>query len=108
MDRLGYAFVGGIMGALLGGACWLLFGLGLSARLWSWGIDPNPLHWVAAVGAGFALVGFLFKGKVGSILGDIFAALLNFEMGESSNDIGWRGILIIALVIGLAIWYVTK
>jgi hypothetical protein len=79
MDHLAYALIGGIFGALLAAVCWWLYGLAFSLRSSGPGIDPNLLHWVKIIAGAFALLGLVLKDKVGSALGDAFAAIFNFE-----------------------------
>jgi hypothetical protein len=70
MDRLIYAVIGAVFGAVLAAACWWLYGLAFSLRYHGPGIDPQLMHWVKLLGPVFAVLGFLFKDRVGSLAGD--------------------------------------
>ena len=109
MDRLAYALIGGVFGAVLAAVCWWLYGLAFSLRYWGPGIDPNLIHWVMSLGAAFALLGFILKDRVGSVVGDAFAAIFNFEADHHPrNDVsGWQALFILVLV-GVLIWHLSK
>ena len=109
MDRLAYALIGGVFGVVLAAVCWWLYGLAFSLRYSGPGIDPDLLHWVKMLGAAFALLGFLLKDRVGSVVCDAFAAIFNFEAdNQPRNDVsGWQALFALVLV-GVLIWYLSK
>ena len=109
MDRQAYAFIGGVFGAGLAAICWWLYGLAFSLRYSGPGIDPSLTHWVKSIGAAFALLGFVLKDRVGSVVGDAFATIFNFEAdNHPRNDVsGWQALFMLGLV-GVLIWYLSK
>jgi len=109
MDRLAYALIGGFFGAVLAAAGWWLYGLAFSLRYSGPGLDPVLMHWVKVLGAAFALLGFFLKDRVGSVVGDAFATIFNFEADHHprSDVSGWQALFTIVLV-GVLIWYLSK
>lgn len=106
IDRISYAFLGSIFGALLGVACWWLYGLGHSLNFSASGIDPILRHWVTWVGGAFATLGFLFRERVGDFIGDAISAIFHFE---SNNTPGATvsaifSLVFLAIIIG-AVWF---
>ena len=109
LDRLSYALIGFVFGALIGVACWWLYGLGLSLNYYGPAIDPNIKHWVGYIGGAFAALGFLFRGRVGDVIGDAIGAIFHFEAGETpgSNVSAWFALVFVGIVI-MAIWFTTR
>jgi len=106
LDRLSYALIGAVLGALLAVACWWLYGLAFSLRYNGPGIDPQLLHWVKALGGVFAVLGFLLRDKVGSVVGDAFATILNFESDHTRTQhvSWWQAVFFLVVVAGL-VWF---
>lgn len=101
-DRLAYAAIGFVFGAIFGAVLWVLYGLALSRNLTP-GNDPvsGVLPWIKVVGGGFAVLGFLLKGRVGDLLGDGIAAVYAVETLEYSRWFWVVGLLVVGL---LATW----
>ena len=107
MERLTYALIGAVLGSLFGIACWWLYGLALSVRYAGPGIDPNALHWVKVAGASFAVLGFIFKEKVGTAVGNAIAIVFHVETEtERQSDLSWPQILVVLGIIAAVLWYV--
>lgn len=106
VDRIIYALIGGVFGALIGVACWWLYGLAHSLNYSGPGMDPVLRHWVTYVGGTFALIGFLFLHRVADVLGDTINAIFHFEGNQAPNE---RSSPVVALVfiaiIIAAIWF---
>ena len=63
-DRITYAFIGAIFGALIGVGCWWLYGLAHSLNYDGPGIDPVLRHWVTYAGGAFGVIGFLLRQRL--------------------------------------------
>ena len=108
MDRFSYAFIGALFGALLAVVCWWLYGLAFSIRYNGPGIDPQLLHWVKTLVGIFAVLGFVLKDKVGSVFGDTFASIFNFEADRTDGHISWWQALIALIIVAGLIWYLVR
>jgi hypothetical protein len=58
VDQITYALLGALFGALVGVACWWLYGLAHSLNYYGPGMDPVLRHWVSYAGGAFAVTGF--------------------------------------------------
>ena len=103
IERLTYCLIGAIFGALVGVVCWWLYGLAHSLRYDGPGVDPVLKHWLTYVPIAFAVAGFVFRERIGDILGDAFGAITDFESNQSSGRVGVIGVLFLAIAIA-AIW----
>jgi hypothetical protein len=109
VDRLSYALIGFIFGAVLAAIGWWLYGLAFSLRYYGSGIDPSLRHWVIYVGGAFAVLGFIFREGVGDAVGNVLHAIFDFEEGSSSGrGMSFAGSLILLALIGAAIWFTLK
>lgn len=108
-DRLSYALIGLVFGALIGVACWWLYGLAFSLAYDGPGIDPSLKHWVGYIGATFAVLGFLFRGGVGDAIGHVLSAIFFFEANDTPGRSAspWVGILLVAIVLA-ALWFSSR
>ena len=83
--------------------------MALSVRYVGPGIDPNALHWVKVAGASFAVLGFIFKEKVGAAVGNAIAIVFHVEAGiERQSDLSWPQILVVLGIIAVVLWYVLR
>ena len=109
MERVTYALIGAVLGSMLGIACWWLYGLALSARYAGPGIDPTAFHWVKVAGASFAVLGFVFKEKVGTAVSAVLAVIFHFEAGtERQSNLSWWQVLAVVGIIAFVFWYVVR
>ena len=69
-DRLGYAFISGFFGALIGLAGWWLYGAAYSLNYSGSAMDPVLRHWLIGCIAVFAVLGFVFKEQAADFVGD--------------------------------------
>ena len=106
VDRISYAFLGLFFGALVGVACWWLYGLARSLNYDGPGMDPILRHWVTYLGGVFAAFGFLFKERVGDFIGDTISGILHFEVNypPGSAASAWVGLVFLAIIIA-AVWF---
>jgi hypothetical protein len=105
IDRVIYAAIGALFGALIGAACWWLYGLAYSLRYDGPGIDPSLLHWVKQFGAVFAITGFVLRDKAGDVVGHLVGAIFNFEADRHQADLPvWLAVLVLAGIAAL-IWF---
>jgi len=102
LDRLVFAALGGIFGAVLGLLLWWLYGLGQSVRLLT-PIQPGAAPWVMYSAATFAFLGFVLKSAVADLLGDTLSAIYK---SETEPDPWWVIVVAIALA-AVAIWYLA-
>lgn len=105
-DRLSYAAIGLVLGSFLAVVLWWLYGLGLSQQ---WGFSapqPRLLLWLAYVGGGSALAGFILKERIGDLVGSAFHAIYDLEtLEERSRSIpSWLVVLVLVAVVA-AVWY---
>lgn len=98
-DRFAYAFIGFVFGAVLAVVLWFLYDKGFSRRA-----GPLDLHfdlklWVKYVGGAFAMIGFLFQDRVGSLFGGSVAEVYDYE----AKDRHFPAWLVIVAVLGIAV-----
>jgi hypothetical protein len=74
------------------------------------GLLPAAMPWIKVFGGLFAVVGFVFKDKVGSAVGGMIAAILNAEVGNHPKEhhLSWPQILLVLVVLALVAWYFLK
>ena len=105
-ERYGYACLSAFIGAVLGVACWWLYGLAHSLNYDGPGLDPVLRHWVVWLASGFSLLGFIMGARAGEVLGDIWNAVFHFEFeqtpGASARLVCSLGVM--AMLIA-AIWF---
>lgn len=105
-ERLSYAIIGAIFGALLGVACWWLYGLAHSMNYYGPGMDPVLRHWVTWLSAIFATCGFIFRARVGDFFGDSLSAIFHFEGGDTpGNSVSPAFAIVFLAIIIAAIWF---
>ncbi|MFZ5555695.1 MAG: hypothetical protein ACOZDY_03040 [Pseudomonadota bacterium] len=108
MDRVIYAVIGATFGAILGVVCWFLYGLAFSRNFSGMSLNVHALPWVKVFAGTFAALGFLFKDRVGTIVGNTVAGLFT---AEGDRDYGpnlsvRHAILAVAAVAGI-VWYLV-
>jgi hypothetical protein len=108
MERVSYAFIGSVFGALLGLLGWWLYGLAHSLNYRGPAMDPVLRHWLTWSIAASALLGLALKDKMGELVGDALAAILHFEFNLTFNRAVPTvvGIVFLAIVFA-AIWHTT-
>lgn len=106
IDRLTYAFFGLLFGALIGVACWWLYGLAFSLSYDGPGLDPVLRHWVTWVGGAFGVLGFIFRERLGDFIGNTISAIFHFEAdsGRGSPASALLGLVFLALAVAAA-WF---
>ncbi len=107
IDRITYAFLGLLFGALLGVACWWLYGLSFSLHHRGPGIDPILRHWVTWVGGAFAALGFLLRERVGDFIGATISAIFHFEARGARGSTAGALVGLVLLVIVIAVAWFT-
>jgi hypothetical protein len=105
IDRIVYAIIAAAWGAVIGAACWWLYGLAHSLQYQGPGIDPSLLHWVKPFGLAFATIGFILGEKVGDVLGHLIGALFNFELGHHQTALTAWHVIVVVAAIGALIWF---
>ena len=107
MDRLTYALIGSLFGALLGIVCWFLYGLAFSRQMSGTGINASVLPWIKVLGGLFGTLGFLFKDKVGSIVGTTIAGIFSVEGDRDYGpNLSFSKSMLVLAVIAAVVWYV--
>lgn len=105
-DRITYAFIGAIFGALIGVGCWWLYGLAHSLNYYGPGIDPVLRHWVTYAGGAFGVIGFFLRQRLGDAVGDTIGAIVHFEANESPRRRASPFLVLVFLaIIVAAIWF---
>ena len=107
-DRIFHAVLGAFFGALIGVACWWLYGLAHSLNYSGPSMDPVLRHWVIWTSAALAATGFMFRHSVVDVIGDIISGIFHFEISDTSNY-GLRTLasLVCLAIIIAAIWHTT-
>jgi hypothetical protein len=106
-DRLSYALIGFVLGCLLGAIVWWILGAALSFR----GVlslrGAGLLTMAKYSGITCAVVGFLFKDRVGDFIGSTIRQAFHVRMGTSDHEPWhaptWVLILFLAAVV-FAVW----
>jgi hypothetical protein len=106
LDRLCYALIGMVFGAMIGVVCWWLYGLAHSLNYAGPGMDPILRHWLTYASAAYAAFGFFFRDSVGNIVGDTLGAIFQFKAnsvpeGKASPIVS----LLFIVIIVAAIWF---
>jgi hypothetical protein len=105
-ERIFYAAIGSVFGAVLGVGCWWLYGLGNSLNYYGPGMDPVLRHWLTYSSGAFAVIGFVFRERVGDAVGDTINAIFHFESNHPPNENAgvWVALVFAAIIIA-AIWF---
>ena len=107
-DRLGYAFISGFFGALIGLAGWWLYGEAYSLNYSGPAMDPVLRHWLIGCIAVFAVLGFVFKEQAADFVGDTINVFFHFELNSAPGYIARYVLFLVLVVICIAaIWYTT-
>jgi hypothetical protein len=106
LARLSFALIGFVLGAMLGVLLWWLFGFGFH-RIMRPTVQPDAVVWVKYTGGICALIGFLFKDRVGEFVGSGIRAVFSFELESSAS--GWHAprwlVLLVIAAAAYAAWY---
>lgn len=108
-DRFAYAFIGFILGAVVAVVLWYLFDLEFSTRRNHPVVHAGLWTWVKYIGGFFAVVGFLFRDRVGDAVGGTGRVVYGHESRQDSNPEVPRW-LAFAVFIGViaAVWHFTR
>lgn len=108
-DRLGYAFIGFILGTVVAVVLWYLFDLGFSTRRNHPVVHAGLWTWVKYIGGFFAAVGFLFRDRVGDAVGGASRVVYDHESRRDSNPEVPRW-LALAVLVGViaAVWHFAR
>ena len=102
-DRIGYAIIVFIFGAILGLILFCLYDAGLSLRVSSKRYDMGLLNWIKYCGGIFAILGFFLKSRVGDIFGGSSKVISDYETYKDlRTDIpSW---VVAAVLIGVVLF----
>jgi predicted lysophospholipase L1 biosynthesis ABC-type transport system permease subunit len=108
-DRLCYAAIGFVLGAVVGIVLWFLYDFGASTRVNAPSIHAGLRQWVFYAGGFFAAIGLLFGSHVGTAVGTTSNELYRYE----SQRHGWLPVrtwfaAVILIVVALAVWHYAK
>jgi purine-cytosine permease-like protein len=103
-DRVASAFVGTVVGAIVGACLSWLLGV-YSNTLGPSQVGVNVAKMTGAVVAFFAIIGFAFGPSVGTALGNTISAIFEFERVGDGDVPGWIVVLVLAGV-ALGVWWV--
>lgn len=105
-DRFAYALIGFVFGAVLAVAFWFLYDKGFSRHAGHPVLHLGLKEWVKYVGGGFAVIGFLFQDKVGSLIGGTTNEVYDYEARDRRFP-AW--LVIVALLgTGLVAWHFAR
>ena len=105
-DRLAFALIGFVFGALIATVLWFLYDLGFSRQHNHPEIQVGIGTWIKYVGGLFALIGFFFKAKVGDAAGETTNQVYEYESGNYHLPT-WLVVVVLAGV-AVAVWYFTR
>ena len=106
LDRLSYALIGMIFGAMIGVVCWWLYRLANSLNFSGPGMDPILRHWLTYACAAYGAFGFFFRASVGDIVGDTLSVIFHSEANSApENKASPIVSLIFIVIIVAAIWF---
>ena len=106
-DRLAYALIGAVFGAVIGAALWYFYDAGFSSRIGAPEIHAGLAAWVQYAGGFFAVLGFLFKAGVGSAVGGTVNEVYDYERGKRPNaaiPVWFAVILVVAIAVCVCYW----
>lgn len=105
-ERIEYGLIGALFGALIGVVCWWLYGLAHSLSYDGPGLDPVLRHWVTYMGGVFAALGFIFRARVGDVVGDTISIIFHFEIDQAPSERAGVGVgLVFLAIIVAAVWF---
>ncbi len=106
--RLIFALIGFVFGAFFGLLLWWIFGLGVRYGVVGTALEPNPYIWVKYVGSTCAIIGLLFKDRVGEFVGLGVRSTLEAEAGQSRDPSWYPPTWLVVLLLtaaAVAGWY---
>ena len=107
-NRLTFALIGSVFGALTGVCCWWLYGLAHSLNYDGPGMDPALRHWVIYTTTAFAALGFIFRERIGDLMGDTISAIFQFETNDTPGERASVFLMLVFLAIFIAtVWFTT-
>lgn len=108
-DRLAYACIGFTLGSVVAVVLWYLYGLGFSSQVHYPVTKASLVNWIQYAGGFFALIGFIFRDRVGDAIGNTSREVYDYEAGRHTNPEvpRWLVLLSLAGVVG-AVWYVWR
>jgi hypothetical protein len=105
-ERVTYALISAVFGALVGVVCWWLYGLAHSLNYNGPGMDPVLQHWLTYVTSAFAVAGFVLRERSGDIAGDTLTAIFHFEMNDTSgHSLSVVASIVLLVIIIAAVWF---
>lgn len=110
-DRLAYAFIGFVFGALASVLMWIFLHAGRMGASYGKVFDPALRGWIEVVGGVFAVIGFVAKDGVGSAIGgSLDATWKGADPHARSGPEVPRWVLVPGVLVaaaGAAFWYVA-
>ena len=108
-NRLIYAALGAISGAVLGVAGWFLYGMEFSHSVNQPGRgNTNLLYWVYTSAGMFAVYGFLYKDKVADVAAADAEVMVEREVNSYFPRFSWLGAFIVVVLVAGFVWYNFK
>ena len=108
-DRLAYALIGFMFGALIATVLWYLYDAGFSRRYNAPEIHAGLSSWIKYVGGLFAVIGFLFRDRVGSAIGRTSSEVYEYEANRNDNSEIPRWLVVVALIaVVVGVWYYLR
>jgi hypothetical protein len=86
LDRLSYAFIGFVLGCLMGAIVWWILGAAFSLRGTLSLRGTGLLAMAKYSGIACAVIGFFFKDRVGDFIGSAIRQAFHVRMGTSNQE----------------------
>jgi hypothetical protein len=108
-DRLAYACIGFTLGSVVAFVLWYLYGLGFSSQVDHPVVTAGLVSWIKYVGGFFAVIGFLFRDRVGEAIGNTSREVYDYEVDRHADPEvpRWLVALVLVGVVGI-VWYALK
>lgn len=110
-DRLAYAFIGFIFGALASVLMWIFLHAGRMGSMRGNVFDPELRSWIEIAGCVFAVIGFVARDGVGGAIGGSLDATWKDaapRSGGESEVPSWVVVVaVLVLAAGAAFWYLA-
>jgi ABC-type uncharacterized transport system permease subunit len=106
-DRLIYALIAALFGAIIGFILAWLFGvysqrMGVARHLIDW------KSWVINTSIIFGVIGLVFKDKAGDAVGGSFASLYKFEDVDNNPQVPTWFAVIFLILVAVSVWWFVR
>ena len=111
VSRLVYALIGALLGVFVAFVIWWILGFGIwprgSLSIRSAGLQSLAEHLAVIC----AVIGFVFKDRVGTLAGTLIASVFHIRMGTRSSE-PWYAptwlVVVVLIAVVSAVWYFSR